>query len=140
MSAAAGWRGWAPRFLSLLRIFAAFVYLAHGTQKLFAFPTGMGPDGTGTVQLASQFGLAGIIEVVCGTLLLFGLFSRLAAFIASGEMAAAYFIAHAGGGFWPIMNHGEVPVLLCFVWLYISAAGGGPWSLDAMRGRPAVAT
>ncbi|HET7601836.1 MAG TPA: DoxX family protein [Gemmatimonadales bacterium] len=127
------WQGWAPRLLSILRIVVAFLYMAHGTQKLFAFPTGVGPQGTGTVDLATRYGAAGVIEVTCGALLLIGLFSQLAAFIASGEMAAAYFLAHAPHGFWPIMNRGEIVVAFCFVWLYISAAGPGPWSVDALR-------
>jgi putative oxidoreductase len=134
-SAAGAWQGWAPRFLSLLRIITAFLYMAHGTQKLFAFPTGMGPDGTGTVALGSLFGAAGIIETFGGALLLLGLCTRPVAFLVSGEMAVAYFKFHAPGGFWPIMNHGEIVVAFCFIWLYISAAGPGPWSIDALRGR-----
>lgn len=129
------WQGWAPQLLSLLRIVTAFLYMAHGTQKLLAFPTGTGPDGTGTVDLGTIFGAAGIIETVGGALLLLGLFTRPVAFIVAGEMAVAYFMFHAPRSFWPIMNHGEIVVAFCFIWLYISAAGAGPWSVDALRGR-----
>jgi putative oxidoreductase len=119
---------WSPRLLSVLRIVAALLYLLHGTQKLFAVP----PSASGaTVALASRLGAAGVIEVVGGALILLGLFTRPAAFICSGEMAFAYFLAHAPRGPLPIGNGGEVPVLFCFVFLYLAAAGGGPWSLDA---------
>lgn len=128
---AGAWAAGSPRLLSILRIVAAFLYMAHGTQKLFAFPTGMGPDGTGTATLASIFGAAGVIETFGGGLLLLGLFTRPAAFIAAGEMAVAYFKFHNPSGFWPLMNYGEIVVAFCFIWLYFSAAGGGPWSLDA---------
>lgn len=129
------WQGWASRLLSVLRIITGFLYMAHGTQKLFAFPTGMGPDGNGTVDLGTIFGAAGIIETVGGGLLLLGLFTRPVAFIAAGEMAVAYFKFHAPGGFWPIMNRGEIVVAFCFIWLYISAAGAGSWSMDSLRRR-----
>ena len=132
---AGAWAAWAPRLLSILRIVAAFLYMAHGTQKLFAFPTGLGPDGTGTAPLFSLFGAAGVIETFGGALLLLGLFTRPVAFLVSGEMAVAYFKFHAPNGFWPLMNHGDIVVAFCFVALYFSAAGGGPWSLDAMRKR-----
>jgi len=125
---------WSPRLLSLLRIGAAFGYMTHGTQKLFAVPT----DGNAhTVALASLFGAAGIIETFSGGLVLLGLFSRAAAFLCAGEMAAAYFIQHAGNNFWPILNHGELAAAYCFVFLYIAAAGPGPWSLDARLGQSA---
>lgn len=132
------WQGWAPRLLSVLRVVTAFLYMAHGTQKLFAFPRGMGPDGTGTVELGSLFGAAGIIETVGGALLLIGWFTRPVAFLVAGEMAVAYFKFHAPGGAWPLLNHGEIAVTFCFAWLYMSAAGGGPWSVDAMRKRRAA--
>jgi putative oxidoreductase len=122
---------WAPRLLSVLRIVVAFVYLQHGTQKLFAVPIGIGIAG-GTVQLASRLGAAGVIEIVGGTLLLLGLCTRPVAFVCSGEMAFAYFLAHARRAPLPIMNQGELPVLFCFVFLYFAAAGGGPWSLDVL--------
>ncbi len=136
-SAASTWRGWSPRLLSILRIVTAFVYMAHGTQKLFAFPTGMGPGGVGTVDLDTIFGAAGIIETVGGALLLIGLFTRPVAFLVAGEMAVAYFMFHGPRNFWPLINHGEIVVVYCFLWLYISSAGGGPWSVDAVRGRSA---
>ena len=117
------------------RVVLGLLMAAHGTQKLFAFPTGMGPEGTGTAELGSIFGAAGIIETVGGALLLLGLFTRPVAFIVAGEMAVAYFKFHAPNGFWPLMNRGEIVVAFCFVWLYISAAGGGPWSLDSLRRR-----
>ena len=120
----------APYALSLLRIFTAFVFVQSGTMKLFAFPMGMPPNG-GTAVFPTQIWFAGIIEVVGGTLALLGLGTRTVAFIFSGEMAVAYFQFFAPAGFWPIMNNGALPALCCFIWLYISAAGPGPWSLDA---------
>ena len=126
---------WSPRLLSVLRIMAALVLIAHGTQKLFGVPA---DEPQTPVPLLSLFGLAGVLETFGGSLLLLGLFTRPLAFIVSGEMATAYFMAHAPRGFWPILNHGEVPVLLCFIFLYLAAAGGGVWSLDARRSRPAT--
>ena len=126
---------WAPRTLSLLRIVAAALYLSHGTAKLFAVPALM--PNHATVPLVSWLGLAGLIEAIGGTLLLLGLFTRPVAFITSGEMAVAYFVAHAPGGWWPVVNKGELAVLYCFIWLFICTAGPGAWSLDAMRGRSA---
>ena len=124
---------WAPRLLSVLRIVAAFLYLLHGTQKLFGVP----PSASGaTVELASRLGAAGIIETIGGLLILLGLFTRPAAFICSGEMAFAYFLAHAPRGPLPNTNGGELPVLYCFIFLYLAAAGGGAWSLDAARNKP----
>jgi len=129
----AKWSTWAPRLQSVLRIVAAFMFMLAGTMKLFAFPAGIPPDG-GTVQLMSQIGLAGILETFGGGLLLLGLFTRPVAFLLAGEMAVAYFQFAFPQGFWPIMNGGVTPALYCFVWLYFSAAGAGPWSLDAKRG------
>jgi putative oxidoreductase len=100
--------------------------------KLFAFPMGMPPDGC-TAQLMSQVGLGGILETFGGALLLLSLFTRPVAFLLSGEMAVAYFQFHFPQSFWPIMNNGVSAALYCFVWLYFSAADGGPWSLDAKR-------
>ena len=117
--------GLAPYLLSLLRIIVAFLFMEHGTMKLFGFPAPMGD-----VQLFSLIGLAGILEVFGGLLVLIGLFTRPVAFILSGEMAFAYFMAHAPRGFWPVLNHGEAAVLYCFLFLYLAAAGGGPWSVD----------
>jgi putative oxidoreductase len=119
---------------SLLRIVAAFMFLLAGAMKLFAFPAGVPPNG-GTVPLMSQVGLGGTLEVFGGGLMLFGLFTRPVAFLLSGEMAVAYFQFHFPRGIWPVMNGGMDAALYCFVWLYLSAAGAGPWSLDAKLNR-----
>lgn len=121
---------WAPRLLSILRIMSGLLLLQHGTGKILKFPAGVVPAN---FNLASMPGYAGVIELVCGVLLVIGLFSRPAAFIASGMTAVAYFMVHAPQGFYPILNKGELAALYCFVFLYIAAAGAGPWSLDAMR-------
>jgi putative oxidoreductase len=124
---------WSPYLLSLLRIVAASGFITHGTQKLFGVPT---VDPRATVELMSRSGLAGVIEVVGGTLLLVGLFTRPVAFLCSGQMAAAYFLAHAPRNAWPILNGGELASVYCFLFLYFVAAGGGPVSIDAMmRGK-----
>lgn len=133
------WRNFAPQLKSLLRIVAAFMFLLAGTSKLFAFPVGMPPDG-GTATLLSQVGIGGVLEFVGGALLLVGLFTRPVAFILSGEMAVAYFQFHFPNGFWPTVNGGVSAALYCFVWLYFSAAGAGPWSLDAARGKSSGAS
>jgi putative oxidoreductase len=130
----AAWSGWSSRLQSVLRVVAAFMFMLAGTVKLFAFPVGMPPHG-GTVQLMSQLGLGAILETFGGTLLLLGFFTRPVAFLLAGEMAVAYFQFHAPGGVWPVMNGGVPAVLYCFIWLYFSAAGAGPWSLDAKRGK-----
>jgi putative oxidoreductase len=117
---------WSPRLLSILRIITAFLYMQHGGQKLFGFPA----PPQAEFPLLSLIGVAGILEFFGGLLLLFGLFTRPVAFLLSGQMAAAYFMAHAPQGFWPLLNQGELAVLYCFVFLYLAAAGGGPWSLD----------
>ncbi len=127
---------WAPRIRSILRIMTGLLFMIHGTQKLFAFPAA-GPGG-GPAPLMSQFGFIGLLELVFGGLIAIGLFTRIAAFLASGEMAVAYFKVHAPNGFWPIMNQGELAVLYCFVFLYFAFAGPGPWSVDAMFGRSRV--
>ncbi|MBI4364812.1 MAG: DoxX family protein, partial [Candidatus Latescibacteria bacterium] len=119
---------------SVLRIVAAFMFMQAGTMKLFAFPAGMPPNGD-TAPLMSQIGIGGALEVFGGGLLLLGLFTRPAAFLLSGEMAVAYFQFHFPNGFWPVMNGGVPAALYCFVWLYFSAAGAGPWSLDAKLAR-----
>jgi putative oxidoreductase len=126
------WQSWAPYFLSVLRIFAAFLFIQVGTAKLFGFPAPVMPDG-GTAALLSLPGIAGFLEAFVGLLLLLGLFTRPVAFLLSGEMAFAYFLGHAPQGFWPVLNQGHPAVLFCFVFLYFSAAGAGPWSLGAMR-------
>jgi len=130
----AKWPAMAARLQSVLRIVAAFMFILPGTMKLFAFPIGMPPDDS-TAKLMSQVGIGGILETFGGALLLLGLFTRPVAFILAGEMAVAYFQFHAPQSFWPIVNNGVSAALYCFVWLYFSAAGAGPWSLDAKRGK-----
>ena len=125
-------RTWSPRLLSVLRIMTALLFLQHGTAKFFGFPHVAYFDN---LQFMSLLGAAGVLELVGGVLILIGLFTRPAAFILSGFMAVAYFMAHAPQGFFPILNRGELAVLYCFVFLYLAAAGPGPWSLDAMRKR-----
>jgi putative oxidoreductase len=131
---AARWRSWAPYLLSLLRIIAAFVFIQFGSAKLLAIPAAIMPGG-GTAPLTSLAGFAGSLELVGGALLLLGVFTRPVAFLLSGEMAFAYFMGHAPQGFWPVLNQGSPAILFCFIWLYISSAGPGPWSIDALRGR-----
>jgi putative oxidoreductase len=126
------WRSAAPYLLSVLRIVAAFVFLQSGTMKWFGWPMAM--PGGGHPAVFSQVGIGGLLEVAGGVLLILGLFTRPVAFILSGEMAVAYFQFHAPQGTWPIVNQGQPAVLFCFLWLYLSARGGGPWSLDARRG------
>jgi len=126
------WQASAPYLQSILRIVAALMFIMTGTMKLFAYPMGMPPDG-GTAELMSQVGIGGILEVFGGGLLLFGLFTRPVAFILSGEMAVAYFQFHHPMSPWPIMNNGVTAALYCFLWLWFSAAGAGPWSVDAVR-------
>lgn len=121
---------WSPMLLSVLRIVTAFMFIQHGSAKLFHVPHVPMFDG---VQLMSLFGVAGVIEVVGGSLLLIGLFTRPVAFILCGEMAFAYFIAHAPHHFLPVLNGGEMAVEWCFVFLYIWAAGPGAWSVDGLR-------
>jgi putative oxidoreductase len=121
---------WQPYLRSVLRIVVAFLFIAHGTQKLLGVP-GSRP----TVALISLLGLASLIETFGGALVFLGLFTRPVAFLLAGEMAVAYFTGHAPNGFWPLLNRGEPAVLFCFVWLYLAAAGPGPWSLDAIRDR-----
>jgi len=129
------WSGWGPQMQSVLRVVAALMFMLSGTMMLLAFPAGMPPDGA-TAPFPSQIWIGGALEVFGGALLLVGLFTRPVAFLLSGEMAVAYFQFHAPGGFWPVLNGGVAAVLYCFVWLYFSAAGPGPWSLDARRARP----
>jgi putative oxidoreductase len=131
----ARWSTYAPQLLSILRIVAAAMFVTSGTMKLFAFPSGMPPDGKSTAPLMTQVGIGGLLEVLGGGLLLLGLFTRPVAFILSGMMAVAYFQFHFPASFWPTINQGMAAVIYCFVWLYISAAGPGPWSLDAQRAR-----
>jgi putative oxidoreductase len=120
---------WGPRILSVLRIIVGLVLLQYGLAKLFGWPAvKMFQD----LPWFSLFGIAGMFELVGGTLLVLGLFTRPVAFILSGEMAAAYFIEHFPHSFLPILNQGDLAVTLCFTFLYLSFAGGGPWSLDAV--------
>jgi putative oxidoreductase len=121
---------WQPHLLGILRIMAALLFIAHGTVKLFNWPVAFPMPELPPLILA-----AGIIELVAGTLILLGLFTRPAAFIASGQMAVAYFMGHASRGFWPVANEGDAAILFCFVFLYIAAAGPGAWSLDRSRNR-----
>jgi putative oxidoreductase len=121
---------WSPRLLSVLRIMSGLLLLQHGTAKYLKFPF---VQSMANVPPTSLSGIAGILELVGGVLLILGLFTRPTAFILSGMTAVAYFVAHAPRGFYPILNQGELAILYCFVFLYISAAGAGPWSLDAMR-------
>jgi putative oxidoreductase len=117
---------WQPRLLGLLRIVTALLLLQHGTAKLFAFPHVAMFDN---LRLLSLVGIAGVLELAGGVLLLLGICTRPVAFILSGEMAVAYFLAHAQKSFFPILNQGELAVLYCFVFLYLAVAGGGAWSL-----------
>jgi putative oxidoreductase len=123
---------WRPRILGLLRIVVGFLFLQHGTAKLFGVPHIAMFDG---LQLFSLMGLAGVLELGGGLLVLIGLFTRPSAFILSGMMAVAYFMAHAPNGLLPILNQGELAVVYCFVFLYFSVAGAGAFSADAARGK-----
>src|SRR5262245_21507516 len=121
---------WEPIFLSLLRIVVGLLFLAHGTQKLFHFPP---PDHRmGMHGLTPLMTVAAWLELVGGLLLVLVLFTRLVAFVVAGEMAVAYFMAHAPGSLYPIKNHGELAVVLCFVFLYLAVAGGGKLSVEAI--------
>ncbi len=121
---------WSPRVLAILRIMAGLLFLQHGTAKYLGIPA---MPQFASLQPTSLPGIAGMIELVGGVLLTIGLFTRATAFVCSGTMAAAYFIAHAPRGFYPILNGGELAALYCFVFLYLAFAGGGAWSVDAMR-------
>ncbi|MEO6971226.1 MAG: DoxX family protein [Chthoniobacterales bacterium] len=123
---------WEPVVLSILRIVIGLLILEHGMQKFFHFPPPDHPMG-GPSGLPPLMMIAGTLESVGGLLLVLGLFTRIAAFLLAGEMAVAYFMVHAPGSLYPIKNHGELAVALCFVFLYMAVAGGGCWSVDAMR-------
>jgi putative oxidoreductase len=125
------WTNLSPKMRDVLRIVAAFMFMQAGTIILFAIPMGMPPDGK-TAEFMTQIWIGGVLETLGGALLLVGLFTRPVAFLLSGEMAVAYFQFHFPQGFWPIENNGVSAVIYCFVWLYFSAAGSGPWSLDAV--------
>jgi putative oxidoreductase len=127
--AAAVWR-FEPLALTALRVMAGLLYLEHGTSKLFGFPHDAHYD---SLTLVSLMGLAGVLEIVGGALVTIGLFTRAAAFVLSGMMAVAYFMAHGSRGFFPALNGGDAAVLFCFIFLYFVAAGAGPYSVDARR-------
>ena len=129
---------WLPRVLAALRVVTAFLFLQHATAKLFHVPhVAMFDD----LRLFSFYGMVGLLELVGGILVLIGLFTRLAAFILSGEMAFAYFIGHAPQGhvLSPMLNQGEPAVLFCFIFLLLSVAGPGAWSIDGLMRRPQLA-
>ena len=118
--------------LSVLRIVTALLFIEHGSQKLFNFPAwpeNFGPQPA----LMSLMGLAAVLEFFGGMLILLGLFTRPVAFVLSGFMAVAYFMAHAPQGFFPVLNQGDAAILFCFIFLYLVFAGPGPWSIDAQR-------
>jgi putative oxidoreductase len=123
----------APHFYALLRIVVGLSFACHGAQKLFGLFGGVGEPPGATVTWLSLIGLAGFIELVGGLLIALGVLASYAAFIASGEMAFAYFMGHAPRGFWPIENGGELTVLYCFTFLYMAARGAGRWSLGGSR-------
>ncbi|WP_281967682.1 DoxX family protein [Roseovarius nanhaiticus] len=124
---------WRPRALSVLRIAAGLTFLCYGTEKILGFPAGRTPE------MFTMSWTAGVIELVTGALIALGLLTRPAAFIASGTMAAAYFIAHAPQSVFPSVNGGAGAILFCFVFFYLIFAGPGPWSIDALRARRAGA-
>ena len=119
---------WQPQLLAVLRIVTALLFIAHGTVKLFDWPVAFPMP-----QLPPLLLVAGTIEVVAGLLILVGLFTRPAAFIASGQMAAAYWMGHAPQNLWPVANEGDAAILYCFIFLYIAGAGAGAWSMDRNR-------
>lgn len=126
---------WGPRMLAILRIMTALLFMEHGTMKLLGFPASPNPGPP----LLSLSGIAGVLELFGGALVALGLFTRPVAFILSGEMAFAYFIAHAPRSFFPVLNGGDAAILYCFVFLYLAVVGAGAWSLDAARERTGVA-
>ena len=125
---------WSPRILSVLRIVTALLFLQHGLMKIFQFPAAQpgAPDPLPLMLFAAAW-----IEIIGGTLIALGLFTRSAAFVCAGQMAFAYFIAHFPRSFWPAVNQGETAIMFCFVFVYLVFAGPGPWSLDALRKRRA---
>ena len=120
---------WAPRILSVLRIMSALLFKEHGSLKILGFPASDRP----APEFLSLGGIAGVFELFGGALLVVGLFTRPVAFLLSGVMASAYFIAHAPRSFFPVLNGGDAAILYCFLFLYIAFAGGGAWSIDAAR-------
>jgi putative oxidoreductase len=123
---------WTDRGISTLRVVSGLLFMSHGIVKLFGFPAGAQP---GQVPLFGLMGFAGVLELFGGFLVLIGLFTRPVAFVLAGEMAVAYFMAHASQSFFPALNHGEPAILFCFIFLCLSATGAGSWSIDAIRAR-----
>jgi putative oxidoreductase len=123
---------WQPVLLALLRIVTGLLFVEHATSKFFALPVPFPVHPLPPMLMA-----AGVVELVAGVLITIGLFTRLAAFIASGEMAIGYFMMHFPQGFWPVVNKGEAAILFCFIFLYLAAAGPGAWSIDEARTRNA---
>lgn len=130
MQSSATYSRWAPHVLAVLRIVTGLIFLAHGSQKLLGFP----PGERANVSFDTMGAYAGVIELVCGLLIAIGLFTRPAAFLASGTMAVAYWMAHAPQNFFPVNNGGDAAILYCFIFLYLVFAGPGSWSLDELRG------
>jgi putative oxidoreductase len=126
---------YSPYIYAVMRIVVGFLFACHGAQKLFGVLGGFGPAG-GTAPFFSLMGLAGLIEFFGGLLVMVGWLTGYAAFIASGEMAAAYFMGHYPRGFWPILNGGEPAVLFCFIFLYIASRGAVRWGIDNVLGKP----
>jgi len=124
---------WSPRLLGLLRIVAAILFMEHGAQKLLGFP----PSDHGSPDLLSLLGVAGILELVGGFFILIGLFTRPIALLLSGEMAVAYWMAHAPKSIYPALNGGDAAILYCFIFLYLAAAGPGAFSVDGAASRSA---
>jgi putative oxidoreductase len=127
---------WSPRALAVLRIITALLFLEHATMKFLAFPAAMPGSESG---LPAMLVAAGTIEIVTSVLIVFGLFTRWAALLASGEMAVAYWMAHAPQGFWPALNQGELAIMFCFVFLYLVFAGPGAWAIDNRLGARSTA-
>jgi putative oxidoreductase len=127
---------WSPRALAVLRIITALLFLEHATMKFLAFPAAMPGSENG---LPPMLVAAGTIEIVTSVLIVFGLFTRWAALLASGEMAVAYWMAHAPQGFWPALNQGELAIVFCFVFLYLVFAGPGAWAIDNRLGARSTA-
>jgi putative oxidoreductase len=137
MNAFARLSSWSPQMLAALRIMTALLFIEHGTAKLFGFPAD--PQMAG-VKLVSLIGLAGVLEVGGGLLILIGLCTRPVAFVLAGFMAVAYFMAHAPQSFFPVLNMGDAAILYCFIFLYLMVAGPGAWSIDALKSPEPIVT
>jgi putative oxidoreductase len=129
MPDAAAYTRWSPYMRAILRIMTALLFIEHGTQKFFSFPMSPNPGPP----LVSLLGLQGLLELVGGFLILIGLFTRPVAFLLAGDMAVAYFMVHAPRSFFPALNGGDAAILYCFIFLYLTVAGGGAWSVDSAR-------